>query len=164
MIVEAERYHDISCGHRVHEHESKCALLHGHNYRIFFTCKARKDAEAVDPLGRVIDFSVIKSKLCLWLEENWDHRFLAWEKDPVMKMMLKMTRLPRDWTTYPDDVPFPNVLLEDSIVWVHFNPTAENMAGYLLVVVGPEQLKDTFVDLVKVTVWETRKCIASVTL
>ena len=29
----AERYHDISCGHRVVGHESKCAFLHGHNYR-----------------------------------------------------------------------------------------------------------------------------------
>lgn len=31
---EKTAYHDISCGHRVYGHESKCAHLHGHNYRI----------------------------------------------------------------------------------------------------------------------------------
>lgn len=41
MIV-ATRYHDISCGHRVANHESKCAHLHGHNYRITFECAAEE--------------------------------------------------------------------------------------------------------------------------
>ena len=34
------RYHDISVGHRICGHESHCARLHGHNYRIHFTCTA----------------------------------------------------------------------------------------------------------------------------
>jgi 6-pyruvoyltetrahydropterin/6-carboxytetrahydropterin synthase len=80
-MITASRYHDISCGHRVHGHESKCALLHGHNYRIHFTCVGD-----LDNIGRVIDFSVIKSTLCMWLEDNWDHRFLAWRVDPLMKV------------------------------------------------------------------------------
>ena len=46
MIV-ATRYHDISCGHRVANHESKCAHLHGHNYRITFECAA----EELDNIG-----------------------------------------------------------------------------------------------------------------
>ena len=45
-----KRYPDISCGHRVYRHESKCAHLHGHNYRIHFTVTGR-----LDSLGRVID-------------------------------------------------------------------------------------------------------------
>ena len=75
MIV-ATRYHDISCGHRVANHESKCAHLHGHNYRITFECAA----EELDNVGRVLDFSVIKSTLCEWLEANWDHHFLIGQK------------------------------------------------------------------------------------
>lgn len=78
MIV-ATRYHDISCGHRVANHESKCAHLHGHNYRITFECAA----EELDNIGRVLDFSVIKSTLCEWLEANWDHHFLIWSEDPI---------------------------------------------------------------------------------
>jgi 6-pyruvoyltetrahydropterin/6-carboxytetrahydropterin synthase len=38
------RYHDISCGHRVHGHEGKCRHLHGHNYRVHFTCIAEDGA------------------------------------------------------------------------------------------------------------------------
>lgn len=45
-----KRYPDISCGHRLYKHESKCAHLHGHNYRIHFTVTGRLDA-----LGRVTD-------------------------------------------------------------------------------------------------------------
>ena len=44
------------------------------------------------------------------------------------------------------------------------NPTAENMGDYLLNVVGPEQLKGTGVQLVKVVIWETENCFAEVTL
>ena len=73
-MYEVERYHDISCGHRVHGHESKCAHLHGHNYRIFFTVQA--DNKQLDTIGRVLDFSVIKSRLCEWLEKWWDHKML----------------------------------------------------------------------------------------
>ena len=39
-MITVERYHDISMGHRVVGHESKCRHLHGHNYRIHFVCTA----------------------------------------------------------------------------------------------------------------------------
>src|SRR5690606_40371968 len=56
IMILAERYHDISCGHRVVGHEGKCRFLHGHNYRIHFTVAA----DQLDEIGRVVDFSVIK--------------------------------------------------------------------------------------------------------
>jgi 6-pyruvoyltetrahydropterin/6-carboxytetrahydropterin synthase len=92
--IRAERYHDISCGHRVAGHEGKCAFLHGHNYRISFVCQALNPATpmhpeqvrirvaGVDEIGRVLDFSVMKERLCMWLEAHWDHKFLAWDQDP----------------------------------------------------------------------------------
>ena len=64
-MITVERYHDISMGHRVVGHESKCRHLHGHNYRIHFVCTAPE----LDGVGRVIDFSEIKERLCQWLEE-----------------------------------------------------------------------------------------------
>lgn len=136
MTWQAERYHDISCGHRVFGHESKCAHLHGHNYRIHFHCQA----DRLDLVGRVIDFSVIKHLLCEWLEENWDHKMLIWEHDPLLKDL---------WDLDPTIVPVP------------FNPTAENIAEYLVRFIGPQQLKDTGVKLVMCRVDETRKCSAS---
>ena len=141
MIVagyKVHRYHDISCGHRVHGHEGKCRNLHGHNYRIHFTCVAEDGA--LDGVGRVIDFSQVKAKLCMWIEEHWDHRFLVWEDDPMKSHLLE---------------------LDPTVVVVPFNPTAENIAQYLVEVVGPAQLAGTGIKLSEVMVEETRKCFAS---
>ena len=138
-VVTAQRYHDISCGHRVVGHEAKCRFLHGHNYRIHFECSAK----SLDNLGRVIDFGVIKTTLCQWLENEWDHKFLVWEQDSEMNFVFG-----------------PSQMLRDSLVWVPFNPTAENMALHLLHIVGPRLLINTGVVLVGVKVEETRKCSA----
>ena len=50
--------------------------------------------------------------------------------------------------------------LQQSIIRVPFNPTAENMAEHLLHVVGPQQLRGSGVKLIRVRVEETRKCSA----
>ena len=136
MPWQAKRYHDISCGHRVFQHESKCAHLHGHNYRVHFTC----EAEELDNIGRVIDFSDMKSRLCMWLEDNWDHKTLIWENDPWAKVL-------------PE--------IDPTIVIVPFNPTAENIAQHLVEVIGPQQLAGTGVSLLQCRVEETRKCSAT---
>lgn len=140
-----ERYHDISAGHRVCGHESKCAHLHGHNYRVYFTVGVDatiRFEERLDDIGRVVDFSVVKTLLCEWLEREWDHKFLLWENDPLSEGLL---------TVDPE-----------GIVLVPFNPTAENMAQYLVQVIGPEQLAgNPGIVLESVRIEETRKCSAT---
>ena len=105
--VTASRYHDISCGHRVKGHENKCKHLHGHNYRFHFDIQGD-----LDKVGRVLDFGAIKQYLCMWLEENWDHKMLLWRQDSLWLDLHKIV---------PDD-----------LVLVPFNPTAENMAKYMV--------------------------------
>ena len=139
MTITAERYHDISCGHRVVGHEGKCKPLHGHNYRIHFVVGAPE----LDQLGRVLDFTDIKTKLCMWVEDNWDHRMLLWARDPMLASIEKV---------------------DPSVVVTHFNPTAENMAHYLLKTIGPKQLAGTGITLIEVRVEETRKCTATAKL
>lgn len=147
-MFSVKRYHDISAGHRVVGHEGACAHLHGHNYRIWFTCEPvdsdtniRTNEDGLDLVGRVIDFSHIKNLLCDWLERNWDHVFLVWSKDP--------------WKEQLKELDFSGVSI------VPFNPTAENMAQYLVEEIGPRHFNDTQVRLVEVTVEETRKCSAT---
>jgi 6-pyruvoyltetrahydropterin/6-carboxytetrahydropterin synthase len=103
----------------------------------------------LDNVGRVIDFSVIKKRLCLWLEEQWDHQFLMWTEDP--------------WKKWISDPKAPSDFAK-SVRLVDFNPTAENIALYLLKIVGPIRLAGTGVTLYKVTVQETRKCAATAEL
>ena len=136
MTFTAMREHEIACGHRVWGHESKCAHLHGHNYLFTFHC----EASALDAVGRVVDFSVIKSTLCQWLEDNWDHRFLLHKDDPLAPHLLS---------------------LDDTVQCLPFNPTAENLAQYLVSVVGPLVLAGSGVRLTRCAVGETRKCGAS---
>lgn len=152
----AKRYHDISTGHRVHGHENKCRHLHGHNYRIHFHCRAVHGVEALDKLGRVIDFGVIKEKLCMWVEDNWDHKFLAWTHDHIMRGITELVKMESNQI---QDYEVHNIL-GTSVVWTPFNPTAENMAEHLVRIVGPAQLADTGVELIKVVIEETAKCAA----
>ena len=151
--VTAERYHDISTGHRVVGHENKCRYLHGHNYRIHFVCEAAE----LDTVGRVIDFGVIKEKLCMWVENYWDHKFLAWEKDPVMNAVSCVDFTGLDPAVRAEE----DAMLQASLVFTPFNPTAENLAQYLVMVVAPEQLKGTGIELISCRIEETRKCTAS---
>jgi 6-pyruvoyltetrahydropterin/6-carboxytetrahydropterin synthase len=136
----AERYHDFSAGHRVAGHESKCAHLHGHNYRVYFKVASPE----LDSVGRILDFSVIKERLCLWLEDNWDHKFLLWEHDPLHSDLKQLV---------PND-----------IVTVPFNPTAENMAQYLVNEIAVDQLAGTGCILIECKIEETRKCSVTYSL
>ena len=156
---EVTRYHDFSYGHRVVGHETKCKHLHGHNGRVHFTCTPAKRSKelgtgsmGLDKLGRVIDFGVIKDKLCTWLEDNWDHKFLVSKHDKMIISMLDDSTLMCN-KDHRDFV--------ESLVWLQFNPTAENLAKYLVDVIGPQQLEGTGVQLVHVKFEETAKCHAS---
>lgn len=137
-MISVTRYHDISAGHRVVGHEGKCKNLHGHSYRIHFTLSCN-DTQ-LDDVGRVLDFGIIKLLLCEWLEDNWDHKFLVWFKDPKRDAL---------------------VAIDNTVVWTEFNPTAENMAMYLVKEIGPSLLSRHGATLTKCTVEETRKCSAT---
>ena len=134
--VTCTRRIQFCAGHRVHNHESKCRNLHGHNYVALFTASAE-----LDSLGRVIDFSVLKEKLGGWIDEKWDHGFLLWDKDDEAVGIVRQ-------------MPGQKLFL------MPLNPTAENMALYLLAVVAPEVLKGTGVEITNVRVWETENCYA----
>lgn len=173
--ITATRFHDFSCGHRVVGHEGKCAFLHGHNYRVHFTVEL--PTLELDTVGRVLDFSVIKARLCEWLEANWDHKFLAWDLDPVMTTINATMQMMAGCAKEANQPKFKGIIppmevqlghdfaavydnLLSSIVWVSFNPTAENMAGYLLDLGNDELLDGTGARLIKVVIEETRKCSA----
>lgn len=129
-------------GHRVFGHENKCANVHGHNYVALFKAEAET---GLDSIGRVIDFSVLKERIGGWIDACWDHGFLVCKDDKDVRSALRK-------------VPGTKVfsMLD--------NPTAENMAEYLLQQVCPEVLRDTSVRVVSVTIWETENCFATASL
>jgi 6-pyruvoyltetrahydropterin/6-carboxytetrahydropterin synthase len=101
-------------------------------------------SEKLDSLGRVVDFGVLKERLGGWIEQHWDHGFLCERGDEEVMAALRT-------------IPGQKLFVLDA------SPTAENMAAYLLNVVGPQQLAGTGVRLVRVELWETENCRADVT-
>lgn len=150
MSHSISRYHDFSAGHRVVGHESKCRFIHGHNYRVIVHARA----STLDSVGRVVDFSVLKN-VGAWLEEHWDHKLLLWNQDPLWVYgIAESARVD----------PRVNRDIQESLVAVLFNPTAENMAEYLCRTVCPNVLAGHGVTVHMVTVEETRKCSATYSL
>lgn len=120
-------------------HESKCATLHGHNGVVFLRATP---INALDSLGRVIDFSVLKEKIGSWIEEHWDHTMILYKEDKETIALVE--KAPQFKKTF---------ILEN-------NPTAENLSHHLLWQVCPKLLKGCGIIVDKVTFWETENCFA----
>lgn len=138
--IQCSRKIHFCAGHRVLNHESKCANLHGHNYVAWINA----EADNLDSLGRVIDFSVLKEKVGGWIDKHWDHTTILFNHDQ------ELISVSKQMSAYKP-------------VWIApFNPTAENMAEYLLNAVCPEVLKGTGVIVTEITLYETENCYAKI--
>lgn len=138
MPSEIKRLLKIDAGHRVFGHESKCKSLHGHEY--FFEVFAT--APELDSLGRVVDFSVIKTTVGNWLDQNWDHGMILWEEDPVSDLFRP-----------------GGVLGDQKCFFLPYNPTAENLSKYLLPIAN-DLLKKWEVTVTSIICQETSNCSA----
>lgn len=143
-MVTCTRRLTFCAGHRVYGHESKCSNLHGHNYVVEVTAEAE-----LDSIGRVIDFSVIKELLGRWLEDNWDHGFVVFTEDDKVISILRSIDTSHGTQKY---------------YIMPANPTAENMAGYLLKRICPMLFSSRGVKVTKIVLHETENCYATATL
>ncbi len=125
-------------------HESKCATLHGHRYAAEVTCSA----PALDSVGRVIDFGVVKERVGSWIDETWDHTTLVNAADAELIEFCRaqhQRRLHRRAFIFPGE------------------PTAENIAHQLMLK-AQELLAGTDVTVRSVRVYETPNCYAEVSV
>jgi 6-pyruvoyltetrahydropterin/6-carboxytetrahydropterin synthase len=134
MTITATRKIEFDAAHRVNQHESKCKYLHGHRYVLEVTAEAPE----LDALGRVVDFGVLKEKLGGWIDANWDHTTILWETDRELGELIASQT-------------------GQVIYYLPQNPTAENMAKYILREICPT-LFDAPLKIVKVTLRETPNC------
>ena len=134
MIICTRRI-EFDAAHRVCEHESKCKNLHGHRYAV----EASFCAESLDRLGRVVDFGVIREDLGAWIDENWDHTTILYEKDRKLGENIAE-------------------ITGQRIFYLPVNPTAENMADYLLREICPKLFAEKGVSCVSILLRETPNC------
>lgn len=128
---------EFDAAHRVMEHESKCRHLHGHRYAIEATFAKGE----LDMLGRVIDFGEVRKLLGDWIDAHWDHATILNEKDKALgdAIAAKTGQI---------------------IFYLPTNPTAENMAHYLLTTVCPPLFESGGVRCIRIRLYETPNCYA----
>lgn len=137
---------EFDAGHRIPDHASQCRNLHGHRYTLLITLTGElvlKEGESDN--GMIMDFGDIKALANLHLVNKWDHAFIVYENDSMVRVFLES--LPDHKTVVIDRV-----------------PTVENLAKAAF-----DILKDVYQDrfgrhlaLTKVTLYETPNCWAEV--
>lgn len=118
-------------GHRLLNYSGKCKNLHGHNGKAVIELSAQK----LDERGMVVDFGDIKRELQTWIDENWDHRLILNEKDPLIPALQAGAQ------------PFYTLPV---------NPTAENITKTLFDIAKQKNLPVT-----RITIWETENSFAT---
>jgi 6-pyruvoyltetrahydropterin/6-carboxytetrahydropterin synthase len=136
--ITCTRQISFDAAHRVMLHEGKCKHLHGHRYTIEVTFQA----DELDTLGRVVDFGLIKEVLGAWVDTHWDHTLILWENDK---------QLGEDVATHT----------KQTVYYMPTNPTAENMALYLIETICPKLFTAHGVKCTHLTIHETPNCSAS---
>lgn len=111
------------------EHAGRCVVPHGHTY----TAEVWVSSQVLNKLGFVVDFTVLKDKLGVWIEDNWDHAFLVSDSDEEMLKALRTVGGSRIFV-------FPGE-----------NPSAEVMARVL----HQQALQLCGIEPIKVRVWES---------
>jgi hypothetical protein len=90
-------------------------------------------------------FQAAKDKCKGWLDEHWDHAFLLWERDENALAAVRACD--------------PHRIYE-----LPYNPTAENLARYLLHEVCPTLLEGTGATAQRIVIWESEESYAEVSL
>jgi len=120
-------------------HESKCATLHGHRYAAEVTC----EADALDKVGRVIDFGAVKEIVGSWIDREWDHTTLVNYRDDALILFCAAEEASGKRAAFIFDG----------------EPTAENIAKELHRVASA-LLQPRGVRVTRVRVYETPNCWA----
>jgi 6-pyruvoyltetrahydropterin/6-carboxytetrahydropterin synthase len=131
----------FSAGHRLSDYDGPCNKLHGHNYDLEVTVSG-----ALDKLGMVMDFGVLKGIVKEKVDKVFDHRLILKIGDPINENIRKL---------FPPE--------DTSICWVEYNPTAENMALDIFKRINKElNIKYRDINLERIIIYETATSYAEV--
>lgn len=115
---------EFDAGHRIPSHKSQCRNLHGHRYAIEITLSGDIiEQPGSSDEGMVMDFSDVKAIARAAVVDVWDHAFIVYRGDSVVRDFL-------------DSLPGHRTVVMDCV------PTAENMAAEAFRI-----LKDRYEDV-----------------
>jgi 6-pyruvoyltetrahydropterin/6-carboxytetrahydropterin synthase len=122
---------DFCYGHRLLNYDGKCRHLHGHNGRL----EVDLESSALDRLGMVVDFSIVRDVIRTFVDDNLDHRMLLCRSDPIVKVLESLGE--------------PLFLMDE-------NPTAENIARLVY-----RQGASAGLPIVEIRLWESPSSYAT---
>lgn len=130
----------FDAGHRIMFERVQCANIHGHEFRYQMKFTYRSALE----IGYPIDFKELKRIACQWINDTFDHAFIANPHDRVMidtcnKLQSKLYIMN----------------LHDKNGFC--NPSAENIAKEIFYAVSI-LMNDDNLKLVEITLHETSEC------
>jgi 6-pyruvoyltetrahydropterin/6-carboxytetrahydropterin synthase len=146
-MITITRKLEFDAGHRIPDHKSQCRNLHGHRYTLEITLVgAVIQEEGSSDNGMIMDFSDVKALAKKHLVDVWDHAFLAYEKDTVVREFL-------------DSLPGHKTVVIDRI------PTVENLAqtAFDILKAAYQDRYGTGLRLQKLVLHETPNCWAEIT-
>ena len=146
-MITITRKLEFDAGHRIPDHKSQCRNLHGHRYTLEVTLVgAVIEEEGSSDNGMIMDFSDVKALAKQHLVDVWDHAFLAYEKDTVVREFL-------------DSIPGHKTVIIDRI------PTVENLAqtAFNILKTAYQDRYGTGLRLRKLVLHETPNCWAEIT-
>jgi len=138
---------EFDAGHRIPDHKSQCRNLHGHRYTLEITLLGQViEQEGSTDNGMIMDFSEVKSLAKHHLVDVWDHAFLVYAKDTVVREFL--ATLPQHKTVVIDQI-----------------PTVENLArtAFSILKSAYQDQYGTGLRLHKLVLHETPNCWAEIT-
>ena len=95
---------EFDAGHRIPQHKSQCRNLHGHRYALEITLQGEPvDDPTSSDHGMLMDFSDVKAIAKEHLVDLWDHAFIVYRDDTLVRDLL--AQIPGHKTVVVDRVP-----------------------------------------------------------
>jgi len=139
----------FDAGHRLSNYEGKCKHLHGHTYTLEITVEG-----GLDKTGMVMDFGELKRIFNELIDPKFDHKFMLNRDDPENQSEFDEAGKGGHYRWF-----------YDSVCWVGYNPTAENIATDIFAMFKNGLLNlQVPVELVSVKLFETPTSFAEITI
>ncbi|CAH2771009.1 MAG: 6-carboxy-5,6,7,8-tetrahydropterin synthase (EC [uncultured Caballeronia sp.] len=137
---------EFDAGHRIPDHRSQCRNLHGHRYVLEITLQGELvETRGAPDRGMVMDFADVKALAMEHLVNKWDHAFIVYARDEVVRSFLEK-------------------MADHKTVVLDRIPTVENLAAEAFRILSRVYNDHYGVDLKlkRVRLYETPNCWADV--
>ncbi|MEA3092950.1 MAG: 6-pyruvoyltetrahydropterin/6-carboxytetrahydropterin synthase [Caballeronia sp.] len=137
---------EFDAGHRIPDHRSQCRNLHGHRNVLEITLQGELvETEGAPDRGMVMDFADVKALAMEHLVNKWDHAFIVYARDEVVRNFLEQ-------------------MADHKTVVLDRIPTVENLAAEAFRILSDVYNDHYGVDLKlkRVRLYETPNCWADV--